>query len=108
MADLEGDARIEPLEEMATLKDLESTQERYFGIGLDAIRRGEVAAVLMAGGQVIFVMSFFRTNSLSELMSVGYSFRFQRSEGHVQYPPYQNSFFIFSAVVCSFFCDLSP
>lgn len=43
--------KIEPLQNYCTLKDTEEKKVRFESAGLDAIRHGKVAAVLLAGGQ---------------------------------------------------------
>lgn len=45
-----ANATIEPLEAL-TLADIEKQQERYREIGLQSIRQGELALLLLAGGQ---------------------------------------------------------
>ncbi len=48
--DLSGKGKIEPIEGLS-LKDIETRREEYFALGADAIRKGKVACVLLAGGQ---------------------------------------------------------
>lgn len=43
-------SRIEPLDGMS-VKQIEFNKERYYNIGINTIRAGKVAAVLLAGGQ---------------------------------------------------------
>lgn len=42
---------IEPLTKAATIKDIQQNAAEYRNIGIEAIRNGKVAAVLLAGGQ---------------------------------------------------------
>lgn len=41
---------ITPLDDAVSINDIERNKEKYTAIGTDAIRRGEVAALLLAGG----------------------------------------------------------
>lgn len=53
-ADEEGEAKLEPLPESATASILDSNREdieSWYSLGLDLVVKGQVAVVLMAGGQ---------------------------------------------------------
>lgn len=53
-SDEEGKANLEPLPESATASILDSKQEEiesWYSLGLDLVAKGQVAVVLMAGGQ---------------------------------------------------------
>lgn len=43
--------KIEPLTKAATIEDIQQNIEEYRNIGIDEIKKGRVAAVLLAGGQ---------------------------------------------------------
>ena len=48
--DLSGKGRVEPIEGLS-LQQIEERKGEYFAIGADAIQKGKVACVLLAGGQ---------------------------------------------------------
>ena len=41
---------ITPLDDAVSIEDIEKNKERYTAIGVDAIKNGKVAALLLAGG----------------------------------------------------------
>ena len=41
---------ITPLDDAVSIKDIEENKEKYTAIGVDAIKQGKVAALLLAGG----------------------------------------------------------
>ena len=48
--DLSGKGRVEPIEGLS-LGEIQTRREEYFALGADAIQKGKVACVLLAGGQ---------------------------------------------------------